>query len=347
MSMLRRQDYAVELGEVVYVAPPAKKCATRAEKIAEYRKIACGTGKTTTYGVADNGVPLKVIEGAIANDHKILNSMYKANACNPFPPCYPMKKCNAKTSTLHDGSNTVHHELVGLGIKGDANMGYLYNTFREVNIVDTDELVRQTRAGNAPVQDQITKEAEYKAGLYGGSYHAIDGVGTGTSCVKCPPRKKPCPTKTCKRPDPMNNDSIGIGSDGLQSRESLQGLFEAGRIAPEVASFLGTGTALPQRSEAAIQTEMEEEEEELTSGQVRDLRHEGLSLAPYASRDRMQRAGSEPPSEAGTAETVRTGEGVDQATGQIRKTMKGREITPTPGAREYGISPFGRRGHDL
>ena len=61
----------------------------------------------------------------------------------------------------------------------------------------------------------------------------------------------------------------------------------------------------------------------------------------------LQRAGSEPPSEAGTAETVRTGEGVDQAAGQIRKTMKGREITPTPGAREYGISPFGRRGHDL
>ena len=268
--MLRRQDYAVELGEVVYVAPPPKKCATRAEKIAEYKKLACASGKTETYGVADNGVPLKVIQGAIANDHRILNSMYKANACNPFPPCYPMKKCNAKTSTFHDGTNTVHNEIVGLGIKGDANMGYLYNTFREVSIVDTDELVRQTRAGNAPVQDQITKEAEYKAGLYGGSYHAIDGVGTGYSCIRCPPRKKPCPTKTCKKQDPLNNDIIGIGSDGLQSRESLQGLFEAGRIAPALEPFLGVGAVKPQTEAAAAEVE------QMTAGQARDQRHEGI-----------------------------------------------------------------------
>ena len=235
--MLRRQQYSVDLGEVQYVAPPKKTCVSRKQRIEEAKKEACGVGVLKPYDVDEYGMTLSKIKGNMLDNITKLNNQYKDHGCNPLAPsCIPIKKCLAKTSTLHDGTDTVEKDLVGLGVKQDGNMGNLYNTYRELNIVDTEAVIRQIRAGNAPIQDQITKMAEYNAGLYGGSFHEIDGVPTGYSCIKCPPRKRVCmpyPPK-CKIPDP-NNAETGIGSDLMESKESLLALFEAKRIDEKVS----------------------------------------------------------------------------------------------------------------
>ena len=36
--MLRRQQYSVDLGEVSYVAPPKKKCVSKAERLQQVKK---------------------------------------------------------------------------------------------------------------------------------------------------------------------------------------------------------------------------------------------------------------------------------------------------------------------
>lgn len=230
--MLRRQQYSVDLGEVQYVAPPKKTCVSRKQRIEEAKKEACGVGVLKPYDVDENGTTLVKIKGNMLDNITKLNNQYKDHGCNPLAPsCIPIKTCLAKTSTLHDGTDVVEKDIVGLGIKHDGNTGNLYNTYRQLDIVDTQAVIAQVRAGNAPIQDQITKMAEYNAGLYGGSFHEIDGVPTGYSCIKCPPRKRVCmpyPPK-CKIPDP-NNPETGIGSDLMESKESLLGLFEAKRV---------------------------------------------------------------------------------------------------------------------
>ena len=287
MSMLRRQDYAVELGQIEYVAPPPQKCQDRLQKIEEYRKLACSTGKLKAYGADEYGHTLQQMSSAIDDTHRVLQNQFKAQACNPLPPCFPMTTCKAKTSTFHDGTDNVSSQLIGLGVKGDGNMGHLYNSYRDVKIVDTDELVRQIRAGNEPVQSQVTKMAEYNAGMFGGAYHAVDGVGTGYSCYPCPPKKKPCPVEKCKKPDPLNNPETGIGSDALESKSNLFDIFQASRVQPQLASFLGVGNPLPQRTEA---TQTEKQGEQLSAGEVRDLIHEGVAV-PRGVRGRSLSVG--------------------------------------------------------
>lgn len=295
--MLRRQDYAVQLGEITYVAPPPQRCISRGQKIDQYKKAACEVGKPKTYGVDEYGTPLKVNSSAISDTHLILENQFKAQACHPFPPCYPMIKCKAKTSTLHDGTSNVSSSIVGLGVKGDGNMGHLYNSYREISIVDTDELVRQMRAGNEPVQSQITKEAEYKAGLFGGAFHEIDGVGTGYSCVKCPPIVKPCPVKRCKKPDPLNNPETGIGSDGLESKSSLFSIFEAARVEPKLEAFLGEGRLLPRMEEKDM---IFNQEEDFTEAEMVEMRHEGTAFNAARARQRARRRDQGPVEQSGT-----------------------------------------------
>lgn len=231
--MLRRQQYSVDLGEVQYVAPPKKTCVSRKQRIEEAKKEACGVGVLKPYDVDEYGMTLSKIKGNMLDNITKLNNQFKDHGCNPLAPsCIPIKTCLAKTSTLHDGTDVVEHDLVGLGVKHDGNTGNLYNTYRQLNIVDTQALIAQIRAGRPTgIQDQITKMSEYNAGLYGGSFHEIDGVPTGYSCITCPPRKRVCPPypPKCKIPDP-NNPETGIGSDLMESKESLLGLFEARRI---------------------------------------------------------------------------------------------------------------------
>lgn len=307
--MLRRQQYSVDLGQVQYVAPPAKKCISRGQRIAEAKKEACGVGVLKAYDVDEMGTTLLKIKGNMLDNITKLNNQYKDHGCNPLAPsCIPIKKCLAKTSTLHDGTDVVEKDIVGLGVKQDGNMGNLYNTYRELNIVDTEAVIRQIRAGNAPIQDQITKQAEYNAGLYGGSFHEIDGVPTGYTCVKCPPRKRVCmpyPPK-CKIPDP-NNPETGIGSDLMESKESLLGLFEAKRVdeTVDVKDF--------QKAEGnRLSGYQELEERELSEvmgartvsmmidAQGTTTYGTAVSLSPRSDMT-MSEAGT-----AGTAETIRT-----------------------------------------
>ncbi len=260
--MLRKQNYTVTVGEVQYVAPPLTKCVTKSEKIAKYKKIACGDGVLKPTMVDEEGITHTKVIGNMLNDLEQLTLQSKENACNPnIPSCVKRKTCLAKTSVLHDGTENVSMSDVGLGLKADGNDGLSYNTFREVSIIDTDEMIRNMRTGQAPYQDQVTKEAEYNARQFGASHHSVDGMPTGYACNICPPKPKVCRTKFCKKQDPINNPIVGIGSDALQSQESLLTLYEARRVKPELASFLAQGTPLPQKKE-----EEEEEPEDMDFG---------------------------------------------------------------------------------
>ena len=236
--MLRRQEYSVDLGEVSYVAPPKKRCITKQERLNEVKKEACGVGVLKPYDVDEYGTTITKIKGNMLGNMEKLNNQYKAHGCDPlYPDCVKMITCKAKTSTLHDGTDNVSHDIVGLGVKEDGNMGNLYNSYRDVKIVDTDALIQSIRAGNAPIQDQITKDAEYKARLYGSTYGVLDGTPTGYTCIPdCPKTIKPCLKypPVCKIPDP-NNPETGLGSDLMESKDSLMTLFEARRVDNKVA----------------------------------------------------------------------------------------------------------------
>ena len=235
--MLRRQEYSVDLGEVSYVAPPKKRCVSKSERLNQIKKEACGVGVLKPYDVDEFGTTITKIKGNMLGNMEKLNNQYKAHGCDPMrPSCVKMITCKAKTSTLHDGTENVSNEIVGLGVKEDGNMGNLYNSYRDVKIVDTNALIQSIREGNAPIQDQITKDAEYKARLYGSSYGALDGTPTGYTCITCPPKKKLCLKypPVCKIPDP-NNAETGIGSDLMESKDSLMTLFEARRVDNKVA----------------------------------------------------------------------------------------------------------------
>lgn len=233
--MLRRQQYSVDLGEVSYVAPPKKKCVSKQERLQQVKKQACGVGVLKPYDVDEMGTTIFKIKGNMLDNNEKLQNSYKAHGCDPMrPSCIKMRTCRAKTSTLHDGTENVSHDIVGLGVKEDGNMGNLYNTYRDVTIVDTDALIANIRKGIAPIQDQVTKDAEYKARLYGSSYGALDGVPTGYTCIKCPKKEGLCLKypPVCKIPDP-NNPETGIGSDLMESKENLLNVFQARRVVPE------------------------------------------------------------------------------------------------------------------
>tara|TARA_R110000772_G_scaffold42425_1_gene98579 strand:+ start:3848 stop:4957 length:1110 start_codon:yes stop_codon:yes gene_type:complete len=232
--MLRKQDYSVNLGDVEYKAPPKKNCITLKELTQKRKKEACEQGKLKPYDVSPDGMTIYKIKGNMENNKDKLNKQYKENGCNPYiPSCIKYKTVNAKVNSLHDGNNEhVSTQILGLGLKNDGNVGNLYNEFKKISIVDTDNLVNQIREGNAPFQDAITKQAEYNAKLYYVSQSSLDKTPTGYVCNKCPPKRKICKKYpgNCKIPDPLNNKFIGIGSDLKESRENLQDIFDAQRI---------------------------------------------------------------------------------------------------------------------
>ena len=307
--MLRRQQYSVQLGELEYVKPIDKKCVTRKERLAQQKKEACGVGVLKAYSVDEMGNSLTKNVGNMMDDARKLVNIYKQHACDPMPPpCLITKKCKAKTSTLHDGTSNVEPSIIGLNIKGDGNVGALYNTYRDIKIVDTEALIQQIRQGYAPFQDQVTKEALYKSQQYGAQFDVMTGVPTGFGCPSaCPPRKKVCNTypPKCKIQDPLNNPIIGIGSDGMEARENLRDVIEATaslnglRVAPQTAS---SQTEDSMRVETDLPAE--EMEEELNEyNLLMEARRQGKG--EMKERDPKET----PPSEAGASDmTVKTGE---------------------------------------
>jgi hypothetical protein len=294
--MLRRQQYPVELGELQYVKPVLKKCVSRKERLAQQKKEACGVGKLKAYSVDEMGNSLTKNVGNMMDDASKIVNIYKQHACDPLAPsCLITTKCKAKTSTLHDGTDNVEPSIVGLNLKGDGNVGALYNTYRDIKIVDTEALIQQIRQGYAPFQDMVTKEALYQSQLYGAEFDVMTGVPTGFGCPSaCPPRRKVCRKypPTCKIQDPLNNPIIGIGSDGLEARENLRDVIEARdlndlRVAPSTAvSNFKIETDLPD----------DEMEEELTEAVEMQIRRAGKQAEVTPTNPLLQPS---PSSEAG------------------------------------------------
>lgn len=318
--MLRRQQYSVDLGEVSYVAPPKKKCVSKQERLQQVKKEACGVGVLKPYDVDEMGTTIFKIKGNMLDNNEKLQNSYKAHGCDPMrPSCIKMRTCRAKTSTLHDGTENVSHDIVGLGVKEDGNMGNLYNTYRDVTIVDTDALISNIRKGIAPIQDQVTKDAEYKARLYGSSYGALDGVPTGYTCIKCPKKEGLCLKypPVCKIPDP-NNPETGIGSDLMESKENLLNVFQARRVVPEGVAITSRDAdfRLPQgerEEEAEALTLMTEVPEDPTLTElVTDRQRRAMEALSPLSQMTMDEALS---SEAGRSDatTVKQGETVGQS----------------------------------
>jgi len=307
--MLRRQQYSVQLGELEYVKPIDKKCVSRKERLAQQKKEACGVGVLKAYSVDEVGNSLTKNVGNMMDDARKLVNIYKQHACDPLAPkCLITKKCKAKTSTLHDGTSNVEPSIIGLNIKGDGNVGALYNTYRDIKIVDTEALIQQIRQGYAPFQDQVTKEALYKSQQYGAQFDVMTGVPTGFGCPSaCPPRKKVCHKypPTCKIQDPLNNPIIGIGSDGMEARENLRDVIEATaslnglRVAPQTASSQ-TEDSMRVKTDLPAE-EMEEELNEYNL--LMEARRQGKGeMKEFSPKET-------PPSEAGASDlTVKAGE---------------------------------------
>jgi len=310
--MLRRQQYPVQLGELEYVKPIEKKCVTRKERLAQQKKEACGIGVLKAYSVDEMGNSLTKNVGNMMDDANKLVNIYKQHACDPMAPtCLVTTKCKAKTSTLHDGTNNVEPSIVGLNLKGDGNVGALYNTYRDIKIVDTEALIQQIRQGYAPFQDQVTKEALYKSQLYGAEFDVMTGVPTGFGCPSaCPPRRKVCKPypPTCKIQDPLNNPIIGIGSDGMEARENLRDLIEARdlnevRVAPKIASS-------QTEDSMRIKTDLPADEMEEELREPPKTEYNLLMEARREGKGEMKEFSpmSIPPSEAGASDTtVRAG----------------------------------------
>tara|TARA_R110000803_G_scaffold115217_2_gene183687 strand:- start:192 stop:1310 length:1119 start_codon:yes stop_codon:yes gene_type:complete len=369
--MLRRQEYSVDLGEVSYVAPPKKRCVSKSERLNQIKKEACGVGVLKPYDVDEFGTTITKIKGNMLGNMEKLNNQYKAHGCDPMrPSCVKMITCKAKTSTLHDGTENVSHDIVGLGVKEDGNMGNLYNSYRDVKIVDTDALIQSIRDGNAPIQDQITKDAEYKARLYGSSYGVLDGTPTGYTCIPdCPKTIKPCLKypPVCKIPDP-NNAETGIGSDLMESKDSLMTLFEARRVDNKVAvsDFTQTEGVRPLE-QMMIKTnlpddEMQQDLARTGSAEIRQTDREIEEIFSPTSTETTGRFSptstvSVPPSEAGAMqgnievpEGMNTGQAIAsgrRGRGKGKKTIDREQVSASGQAT---IEPFfakkSRKGKD-
>ena len=343
--MLRRQQYPVQLGELEYVKPIEKKCVTRKERLAQQKKEACGIGVLKAYSVDEMGNSLTKNVGNMMDDANKLVNIYKQHACDPMAPtCLVTTKCKAKTSTLHDGTNNVEPSIVGLNLKGDGNVGALYNTYRDIKIVDTEALIQQIRQGYAPFQDQVTKEALYKSQLYGAEFDVMTGVPTGFGCPSaCPPRRKVCKPypPTCKIQDPLNNPIIGIGSDGMEARENLRDVIEATaslngvRVAPQTASSQTEGMR--------VETDLPEEEMEEDLREPPKTEYNLLMEARREGKGEMkefQKSAQTPPSEAGASDTTvkagGTGEGIARGRQVIPNSNEGILIADTAQMAEYG-----------
>ncbi len=193
--------------KINYASRPANRCVSRRMEVQKIEKAACDKN---------------------ADVVKQLDQFHRNNACQVHT-CVPQKKCMAKVG-LHDSNgNFLTQALVGANV--DANLrvggnqvGYVY---QEKSINDSNALANALRAENPIAASVATRIAQSNAELYG-KPHAWDGSDHGYFCVKgCPKQPKPCPRDVCKKADPLFNPELGIGSDGLEMKQSLRANNEA------------------------------------------------------------------------------------------------------------------------
>lgn len=153
---------------------------------------------------------------------------------------------------LHDSNgNFLYSSLVGANLQanlrtGGNQVGYVY---QEKSINNADALADALRANNPVAAGIASKIAQSNAELYG-KPHAWDGSDHGYFCVKCPAKPKPCPKDYCKKADPLFNPTLGIGSDGLEMKESLRANNEAQVFRQRQAAMATTASqAVAQTSE--------------------------------------------------------------------------------------------------
>ena len=153
-------------------------------------------------------------------DLEKMRNFHRQNACATYS-CVPLKKCQAKVG-MHANGEYLTAEFIGKNLTrnlrvGGNQVGYVY---QEKTLVDDNALMNALRNGQI-AHNTATKLAQHNSELYGKDTN-WDGSSSGYFCVKCPPKKLPCPTgPKCKKADPFNAP-IGLGSDVQQATESLR-----------------------------------------------------------------------------------------------------------------------------
>lgn len=172
------------------------------------------------------------------DDIRELQKMQIENSCQVFH-CAKTKKCRAIVG-LHVGGEELTHDLIGLNLKPDLNVagnqiGYVY---KERTIIDSDAYAEALRQNRPFTRDLATRLAEHNHELYGKPVN-FDGSENGTLCPQaCPPRKKqPCVFSKCKKPDPLTNPDIVMGTDGLIVKNIVQEQAIADNNANEIVNF--------------------------------------------------------------------------------------------------------------
>ena len=215
--------------------------------------------------------------GEAEDDLKKLWNMRKASSCKTYS-CLPMKTCKAKIAFHANGEELVNNETHGLNLTPNLNVGgnQIGYVYQEKNIVDTDAFLDALRNNNPLTSNVVSKIAEQNHNLFNVPYHSIDGTNTGNPITNaCPKRPKPCPKPTkCKKPDPMLY-TLGIGSDGFESRDSLRDIIEAGRAVKASETIVDNLTNLetvkgsqpPPVDTAGQEQLMELEKQEMPEGE--------------------------------------------------------------------------------
>jgi hypothetical protein len=218
-----------------YAKRPANKCVTRREEVRKIERAACDKN---------------------ADAVKLLDQFHRDNACQVHT-CVPQKKCMAKVG-LHDSNgNFLTKELVGANLNanlrvGGNQIGYVY---QEKSINNVSALADALRANNPVAASVAQKIAQSNAELFG-KPHAWDGSDHGYFCVDdCPKQPKPCPRNVCKKADPLFNPELGIGSDGLEAKQSLREANEAQVFRQRQAAMATTASqAVAQTAEMGTET---------------------------------------------------------------------------------------------
>jgi len=153
-------------------------------------------------------------------DLEKMRNFHRQNACATYS-CVPLKKCHAKVG-MHANGEYMTAEFIGKNMTrnlrvGGNQIGYVY---QEKTLVDDNALMNALQRGEV-AHNTATKLAQHNAELYGKDTN-WDGTSSGYFCVKCPPRKLPCPSgPKCKKADPFNAP-IGLGSDVIQATDTLR-----------------------------------------------------------------------------------------------------------------------------
>lgn len=156
------------------------------------------------------------------DDIKQLQKQQIENSCKTFH-CAKTKKCRAIVG-IHVGGEELTNDLIGLNLKPDLNVGgnQIGYVYKERTIIDSDAYAEALRQNRPFTKDLATRVAEHNHELYGKPVN-FDGSENGHMCPQaCPKKSKPCKISKCRKPDPLTNPDIVMGTDGLIVKQIVQ-----------------------------------------------------------------------------------------------------------------------------